>query len=64
MLKPWIAYILIPLPVHLALTLMARSDQFADSPLQHFWVRVAIAATVTAIATTLFTRPTVTEDPT
>ncbi|MBB2947550.1 hypothetical protein FB565_007321 [Actinoplanes lutulentus] len=58
MLKPWIAYILIPLPVHVALTLMARSAQFADSPLQHFWVRVAIAATITAITTTVFSRHT------
>ncbi|GIF12833.1 hypothetical protein [Actinoplanes teichomyceticus] len=47
--RGWVAYLAVPFVVHLVLSALARTDQFAGGPLQHFFVRVGIAVIVTAV---------------
>ncbi|MEU4562202.1 hypothetical protein AB0F72_27780 [Actinoplanes sp. NPDC023936] len=47
--REWIVYLLVPLAIHVLLSALARTEQFEDGPLEHFYVRVGIAVVVTAV---------------
>ncbi|GIF40760.1 hypothetical protein [Actinoplanes xinjiangensis] len=47
--RQWTLYLLVPFLVHLVLSVLARTPQFTDGPLENFYVRFGIAAVVTMI---------------
>lgn len=54
--RRWIVYVVVPVMVHLALYGPLRAGHFADTPLQHTWVRIALSVAAMLIVETAISR--------
>jgi hypothetical protein len=52
----WVFYLLVPLAAHAVLSLLARTEQFRDGPLENTYVRFGIAFAVAVVFAAVVSR--------